>query len=221
MTEQPVAIRRGLRMPEGRRRVLYALRRRGEATAAELAEQLSMTVSGARQHLSALADEGLVEAHEIAADQPRRGRPTLAYSVTAIGDDEFPRAYGELTTELLGFLEDEEPAALDRLFERRRDLRIETARRRLAEKRTLRDKVAELTRILDEDGYFATWEPTDDGRFLIVEHNCAIWAVAQRFGQACSSEIEFIRAVLDGAHAERIRHMASGDLHCAYLVGPA
>jgi DeoR family suf operon transcriptional repressor len=208
-------------MPEGRRRVLYALRRRGEATAAELADQLSMTVSGARQHLTALSDEGMVDAHEVAADQPRRGRPTLAYSVTAIGDDEFPRAYGELTTELLGFLEDEQPAVLDRLFERRRDLRIETARRRLSPKRTLRDKVAELTRILDEDGYFATWERSRDGRFLIVEHNCAIWAVAQRFGQACTSEIEFIRAVLDGAHVERVQHMASGETHCAYLISPA
>ena len=221
MTDQPVVIRSGLRMPEGRRRVLYALRRRGEATAAELAEQLAMTVSGARQHLTALVDEGLVDAHEVASHQPRRGRPTLAYSVTAIGDDEFPRAYGELTTELLGFLEDEHPDALERLFERRRDQRIDGARRRLAPKRSLRAKVAELTRILDEDGYFATWEETGDGGFRVIEHNCAIWAVAQRFGQACSSEIEFIRDVLDGATVERTRHMASGETHCAYEIRPA
>ena len=38
-------------LPAGRRAVLYALRRRGEATAEQLAGQLEMTVSGARQHL--------------------------------------------------------------------------------------------------------------------------------------------------------------------------
>jgi DeoR family transcriptional regulator, suf operon transcriptional repressor len=83
VTDQPVAIRSGLRMPEGRRRVLYALRRRGEATVADIAEQLAMTVSGARQHLTALVDDGLVDAHEISNDRPRRGRPTLAYSVAS------------------------------------------------------------------------------------------------------------------------------------------
>ena len=35
--------------------------------------------------------------------------------------------------------------------------------------------------------------------YRIVEHNCAIWAVAQRYGQACTSEIDFIRTVLPEA----------------------
>ena len=39
-------------LPAGRRAVLYALRRRGEASAEQIAEQLDMTVSGARQHLA-------------------------------------------------------------------------------------------------------------------------------------------------------------------------
>ena len=58
-------------------------------------------------------------------------------------------------------------------------------------------------------------------RYRIVEHNCAIWAVAQRYGQACTSEIEFIRAVLpDGATVERVQHMVAGDPHCAYEIRP-
>ena len=53
-------------LPAGRTaRVLYAVRRRGEATAEQVAEQLDITVSGARQHLSALAHDGLVEASEL------------------------------------------------------------------------------------------------------------------------------------------------------------
>ena len=45
------------------------------------------------------------------------------------------------------------------------------------------------------------------GGFRIIEHNCAIWAVAQRYGQACTSEIDFIRTVLPGASVERVQHM--------------
>ena len=47
-------------LPAGRRAVLYAVRRRGEATAEQVAEQLDITVSGARQYLAALVDGGLL-----------------------------------------------------------------------------------------------------------------------------------------------------------------
>jgi DeoR family transcriptional regulator, suf operon transcriptional repressor len=205
-------------LPAGRRAVLYAVRRRGEATAEQVAEKLGITVSGARQHLSALADEGLVEATERSQPQPKRGRRTLVYSVTRAADAFFPRAYGELTNELLGYLSDAKPGMVDSLFAKRRKHRIEAARARLKGKRTLGTKVAELSRILDEDGYLAGWEKAGPGAYVISEHNCAISAVAQKYGQACTSEIEFIRAVLPGATVERVLHMVAGAPRCAYEV---
>ena len=104
------------------------------------------------------------------------------------------------------------------MFERRRDERIRNATERLAKCGTLAAKVAELTSILDGDGYLATFEEVGPGVFRVVEHNCAIWAVAQRYGQACSSEIDFIRAVLPEADVERVQHMVAGAPHCAYEV---
>jgi len=206
------------RLPAGRRAVLYAVRRRGEATAEQVAEQLDITVSGARQHLTVLAKDGLVESSELASPEGRRGRRTLVYSATSGADAYFPKAYGELTKELLGYVADTDRDLLDQLFAKRREARIESARTRLASKRTLRAKVAELTRILDEDGYLANWEQAEPGVLRIVEHNCAIWAVAERYGQACTSELEFIRTVLDGADVERVQHMVAGARRCAYEV---
>src|SRR6059058_2463981 len=174
-------------LPAGRRAVLYALRRRGDATAEQLAGQLGMSVSGARQHLMALARDGLVEATEMPAESPRRGRRTLRYGVTPAADALFPKAYGELTNELLGYLADADAGMLNDLFAKRREHRIAAARTRLARKAGLGAKVAELTRILDEDGYLATSEKLAPGVWCISEHNCAIRAVALRYGQACAS----------------------------------
>ena len=206
------------RLPAGRRAVLYAVRRRGEATSEQVAEQLDITVSGARQHLTALAKDGLVESGELPSPEGRRGRRTLVYSATGAADAYFPKAYGELTNELLGYVADTDRELLDQLFAKRREARIEGARIRLASKRTLRAKVAELTRILDEDGYLASWEKVSPGVFRIVEHNCAIWAVAERYGQACTSELDFIRAALDDTDVERVQHMIAGARRCAYEV---
>ena len=209
-----------LPLPEGRRAVLYALRRRGQATAADIARQLQMTSSGARQHLAALVDDGLAEATERPRPAGQRGRPQLEYTVTDKADGLFPKAYGELTNELLGYVADADSGLVDTVFERRRDERVRNATQRLARCRSLKAKVAELTRILDDDGYLATWEEMPGG-FRIVEHNCAIWAVAQRYGQACSSEIDFIRTVLPDAKVERVQHMVAGGPHCAYEVRPS
>jgi DeoR family suf operon transcriptional repressor len=205
-------------LPAGRRAVLYAVRRRGEATAEQVADQLEMTVSGARQHLSALARDGYVDATELPTEEPKRGRRALVYTVTPAADAVFPKAYGELTNELLGYLSERDPELLDDLFDKRREHRIEAARVRLEPKRTLGAKVAELTRILDEDGYLASSERMAPGVYRIVEHNCAIWAVAVKYGQACTSEIEFIRAVLPGTRVERVQHMVAGARRCAYEI---
>lgn len=203
----------------GRRAVLYAVRRRGEATADVVAEQLGITASGARQHLTALVAAGLVESDERRGPSGRRGRPQLTYAATAAADVLFPKAYGELTNDILGYLADSDEALVDTIFERRRDQRIKGARVRLDPLPTLAAKVAELTHILDEDGYLARSETSEDG-FRIAEYNCAIASVASRFGQACSSELEFIRAVLPEADVERVSHMVQGARCCAYEVTP-
>ena len=179
-----------------------------------------MTPSGARQHLAALVDEGLAEATERPRPAGQRGRPQLEYTVTDKADGLFPKAYGELTNELLGYVADADAGLVDTLFERRRDERVRNATERLAKCRSLKAKVTGLARILDDDGYLATWEEIPGG-FRIIEHNCAIWAVAQRYGQACTSEIDFIRTVLPGASVERVQHMVAGAPHCAYEVRPS
>src|SRR3954454_4019759 len=154
-------------LPEGRRAVLYALRRRGQATADDIARQLDMTVSGARQHLTALVDDGLAEATELPRPPGQRGRAQLAYMVTERADTLFPKAYGELTNELLGYMSESDATLVDQLFARRRDERVRNAERRLAPKESLKAKVDELTHILDEDGYLASAEKIPGG-FRIV-----------------------------------------------------
>ena len=99
--------------------------------------------------------------------------------------------------------------------------RIANASARLASKRSLKAKVSELAKILDEDGYLATAETIGPNRYRVVEHNCAIASVARKYGQACVSEIEFIRAVLPEATVERVSHMVQGDRHCAYEIAKA
>jgi DeoR family transcriptional regulator, suf operon transcriptional repressor len=205
---------------ESRRGVIDALKQRGEAGVDELAEDLSMTAAGIRQHLDTLTEEGLVESRDEARSRGGPGRPRRVYSLTPRSETLFPKAYDELANELLRHAADEDATLVERIFVRRRDGRIHNARARLSTKGSLQAKVAELAAILDEDGYLAKWEPIEDGSFRIVEHNCAILAVAGRHPSACRSEIEFLQAVLPEATVERVSHIVSGAHQCAYVVTP-
>jgi DeoR family suf operon transcriptional repressor len=203
-------------LPAARRALLTAMKRAGEARADELAVTLGVTVSAVRQHLAALTDDGLV-VHRVERRGP--GRPAHLYRLSELGDGLFPRTYGAIVTELLGELEVEAPEMVDKLFEGRRKRRVERAKARL-DGLDFDAQVNELTAILDEDGYLAEAEPGPGGAWRIVEHNCAILAVAAKYGAACGTELEFLREVLPGATVERVAHLLAGGHVCAYEVTP-
>ena len=201
-------------LPPTRRQLVHEIKHRGEAAADELARELGLTVTAVRQHLTTLAADGLVE-HRPAPAGP--GRPRHLYRLTPRAHQLFPAAYGELTNELLGYFSEDAPDLVDRVFERRGRRRTDAARVRL-EGLDFPERVAELARILDEDGYLADFERVDDETWRITEHNCAVFAVATRYGQACSSEISFLRDAMPDADIERVSHMVAGAHSCSYVV---
>ena len=194
--------------------MLDLLKKRGEHGADQLAAATGLTVSAVRQQLQGLQRDGLVGYR-----QTRRGpgRPRHLYHLTTAAEGLYPRAYAELTNELLDYVGDAQPDLVDEIFRRRRQRRIDHARVRLAGK-DFPAKVNELTAILDADGYLAEALSEPDGSFLIIEHNCAILGIALKYGQACGTELEFIRTVLPEANVERISHMVQGATNCSYRI---
>lgn len=203
-------------LPATRREMLFYLKRTGEASTESLSEHTGITPSGARQHLAALEQDGFIQFRD---DRDGRGRPRKIYTLSESGDALFPRAYEGLTNELLDYVNDEDPDLLMRIFDRRGLRRLERARVRVAEL-AFEAKVAELARILDEDGYLADFITEPDGSYLIREHNCAVLAIAQRHQHACSSELDFLQALLPEANVTRVAHRIAGGHFCAYRVQP-
>lgn len=199
---------------EGRRGVLIEIKEAGEATAEQIARRLGVTISGVRQHLAALEGNGLV-AHRDERSGP--GHPRRRYCITPAGEALWPKRYGQLTNQLLGFVGQESPELVDKVFVLRGEARVARAAERLSGL-AFDARIEELTRILDEDGYLAQCQREADGSWLVVEHNCAILDVARRYGAACSSELAFLGAAMPDATVDRIKHKMAGDFVCAYRI---
>ena len=204
-------------LPTTRRAILNLLKRQGPLDAASVAEELALTPAAIRLQLSRLEEDGLLTHRDELTEG--RGRPRHVYQLTSAAEALYPKRYGDLTTELLGYLGGPDASTVDELFEQRRRRRVAGALPRTANL-PFDEQVAALTAILDEDGYLADAERLPDGSWRITEHNCAILTVAHGFSQACSSELAFIRDALPGAKVERVAHLMDGAHVCAYVISP-
>src|SRR5690242_15881381 len=81
-----------------KRRIVERLKR-ADAKVADLARALDMTEAGVRQHLDALAENGLVVARPGAAEG--RSRPPTVWALTDLAQDLFPDRHDDLTVELI------------------------------------------------------------------------------------------------------------------------
>ena len=196
------------------RRVLVVLKRLGEATADDLAKTLEISASAVRQHLSALRSAGYIDAEQ---QRGQPGRPADRFHTTELTEAMFVKDTSNLSIELLSHMEEEDSGLVTRVFERRRQRRVAETADKLAGK-TLGEKVAVLTAELDAEGYLADFDQIDTTHFRINLHSCAMWAVASRYGQACATELDYLRELLPEATIERITHKTAGAHVCAYKV---
>jgi DeoR family suf operon transcriptional repressor len=193
--------------------VLVELKKARRLTAKDLAARLDISLNAVRHHLKELEAEALVE-----YERQHRGvgAPAFAYRLTSAGEELFPRRYEATLSDLLDHMVEREGragavAALEaRYAALTRRLQQELAGASPAE------RMAAVARLLTDDGYMAEADASS-GNGRLIEHNCAVQAVAERFPEICAAEARFLSAVL-GAEVKRQEHILSGCSACEYRV---
>ncbi|MFL5010498.1 helix-turn-helix transcriptional regulator [Rhizobium sp.] len=199
-------------------RILILIKTDGPQLAAAIGDALRISGEAARQQLSKMAEEGLVEPVTVAA--AGRGRPRQLWHLTASGNRQFPDGHAELTANLLGTLVEQlGPAALDTVISAREAETLQRYRQELGKAHDLASRVEALAAIRTREGYMADQWQEADGSFMLVENHCPICTAATACAGFCRSELETFRAVL-GADVERSEHILLGARRCAYRIKP-
>lgn len=198
-----------------RRQILNMLKFQGKLPVSEMATQLGITEMAVRRHLNTLERDGLIYSTLV---RQSMGRPTNLYMLTESADDLFPKNYHALTLELLDDInETEGQGVVNKLFKRREKRLTETYADNFTEK-DLEARVQELAALQNSKGYMVEWEKLADGKYRMIEYNCPIAKVANKYNQACRCEIGFFRNVLGDAKVERPECKAKGGANCVYLI---
>lgn len=195
------------------RSILDLIKRLGQASVVSLSDELGLSGMAVRHHLSALRARGYIESTQ---ERHGVGRPTEIFRLSEAGDELFPRHYDRLTTDILETIESTQGKEKtgEILSERsQRQLRSHSAR--LAGL-GLEARVAELARILTEEGFLADFAEDGD-EFVLTERNCAVSNVARQYPQLCQCEMNLIAELLE-ADVTRKEHKFDGDHCCSYVI---
>lgn len=191
------------------------LKTSGALGVGDMARRLGITEMAVRRHLHTMERDGLVSASLV---RQAMGRPSYLYSLTGQAERHFPKNYHGLALDLLDELASgTEDDVVGQLFDRRREkLLMRYSQRMNADE--LPGKVGELAEIQNHHGYMAVWEKDQkSGEYVIDEFNCPISQIADRYNQACQSELELFRELL-GAEVERVECLAKDGKKCRYVI---
>lgn len=214
---QEIAILSVDQLPDSRRAILHALKRRGASTIAQLAEELQLTGEAVRQQLLQLQREGWVEA-KITRDPERirTGRPATSYSLTEAGDHLFPKEYDALSVAVIDAVADElGPEAMKRVLSRIYEERVSAAEGPLRDL-PLEARVEALKNLYIDHDPFMDVEKTDGG-FRLIERNCPFLNTAMRRPALCSVSVNALTRLL-GVRVEREEKFQLGDNRCVFSV---
>lgn len=200
-------------MSETRMRILQLLKMRSSMTVNELKEALNISAMGIRQHLSILEEEGLVEYY---IEKKERGRPHHIYCLTDDASSLFPTTYANFAVGLMNEVAKiNGPGFINKIFLSRMKSQLQMYRERLDGKELI-DRIKELARIRDEEGYMARFEE-DENDYVLTEHNCPIAAIAQEYPHVCEIELGLFRQSLD-TKVYRVDHLMQGSHKCCYRI---
>lgn len=200
-------------------RLMEVLKRHEPATAAELAALLHLTDVAIRQHLQALEASDLVTSRK-KSPEGRRGRPSILWSLTPRSDDLFPDQHAQLVEEILEAIREAFGAeGLERVLALRRARQLRQGVPTASAATSFAERVENLARRRTAEGFMAEAQKTDDGSFLLIQHNCPIRRAAHLCAGVCESELElFSRLLGEETRIERKDHLCRGDLRCVFLL---
>lgn len=200
---------------EAAERVARALAERGPSTAADVADALDISAAAVRRPMRALQDAGLVQSLERApygpGPDPRRGRPSQVFTLTATGRAACDQAYDTLALEALRFLGERDGREAVAAFA------AERAQRLVGSAGELPLSVADVAQRLTDQGFAATVEPLAHEGEQLCQHHCPVVDAAGEFPELCEAETAALGAVL-GRHVTRLATLAHGDGICTTVI---
>ena len=199
-----------------REAVLSLLLRQGEATAADLASQLVVSVQVMRRHLRSLEEDGLVLASP-SSEGP--GRPSNRWGLTREGHNRFPDGSEHFALGLLDSLAASLPAqTMAELLGGQAAAQAAVYRQNIGSG-SLAERIERLVDLRRRDGYVAEVQRDSEGPgWVMSEFHCSVMRIAEQFPLVCDQELQLIRHTFPDCQVDRVHWRLEGGHSCGFRL---
>lgn len=198
-----------------RDRVLEIIKKKGSVSVKDLTSELGITPMGIRGHLLKLEKEKLIQSH---TEKIKMGRPRQLFTLTELGEQEFPKKYEEFALDLLGSLEEMSGReSVDKLFLLKKIKTIERYQKRLTGKEK-EEKVIGYAALLTEDGYMAESGKITENEYYVTVNNCTIRTISESYAICCQNDMDIFKALFPEAEVKREKNQIAKDPHCLFKI---
>jgi predicted ArsR family transcriptional regulator len=195
----------------------HLLRHKTGCSIDELALAIGVTRTAVRQHLAALSQEGLVAP---GGQRATGGRPQQLFVLTPQGREAFPRRYSWLAQLRIEAMAKEHGASgLGIRLGRIASAVVAQLRQRAPEKDSRQQKVAKVSKLMDELGYDARTGKDIAGAPTIEADNCVFHELAMNNPEICQFDLSLLSG-LTGSKVELDECMARGGHVCRFRFTP-
>jgi len=181
----------------------------------EIADHLEISRNATNQHLSSLARLELIDSK---LRPSSGGRPVRGYFLSTRGLELFPRRYAHFSKSLIDWFRSiyGEQALLNCLSDLGEQIAEEYAPR-TAVLNSLALKIGEVSLIMNELGYEAIAQTTDDGASEIIANNCVYHELAANCRQVCALDLSLMETLLE-ARVDHLECMVRGGHCCRFGI---
>lgn len=187
---------------------------RGEATVADLAAALEMNAANIRRHLEVMRAEGLVD---VSIQRHALGRPSYIYKLTERAEElsaHYPRLVNRIVRTLAA-LPDGGASVLEQVFDGVAE-DVAGAHRPEVTGTTLRERVAQTSVALKDEGIVDHWRQEADG-YHLMNTTCPYRKAAEASDAPCHADHKTVE-LLVGAPVQQVTTMIGGHSICEYVV---
>lgn len=193
------------------------LRKKSGMTIERLSGKLEITRTAVRQHLVSLENSGLVA---LGASRPSGGRPEQLYVLSDAGRELFPRQYSWFAELVIESIRQESGA--EKLRERLKAMGARIAekfRRQHPAQLDPKQRVRELSEIMEELGYDTRPSESEGDPLVIEADNCVFHNLAMKDPDICQFDLALLSS-FTGSKVDHQECMARGGNVCRFKFTP-
>jgi predicted ArsR family transcriptional regulator len=169
-------------------KILETIKRLNSPTLTRLSLEMGISKTAVLKHVEVMERKGILTRTYVSTG---RGRPICKLSITEKAYDEMQNIYRNIAEEALSYVENNFGCSLIKEILAIRNGKLVEEYRVNLQNLPWEEMLRRFTELRNMEGYIAEISDSSDGSLRIIEYNCPLMKIAEKYHESCEAEKKF------------------------------